>query len=99
MIDCLDISCWLDSTQKLNCGSLDPTLPQKEKYVGRQMGCGPWKEVSKCCHDRKSIPRFTGTMEGYIRAKEIGKRFDSWAMARVTLLCVIEEKAERRLLE
>jgi hypothetical protein len=32
-----------DWHEEFICGSLDPTLPQKEKYVGRRMGCGPWK--------------------------------------------------------
>jgi hypothetical protein len=31
-------------------------------------------------------------MEGYIRAEEIGKRLDSWAMARGNLGVVDEER-------
>jgi hypothetical protein len=45
----------------------------------------PGGRVSQVVCKWRHKPLFAGVMEGYTRAEEIGKRLESWAMARVTL--------------
>ena len=57
------------------------------------MGCGPWEELEGSLSLSLASSGESRSKEGYLRAEEIGKRLEGWAMARVELVVLDGEES------